>query len=96
MEDLEDGFYQARKGELRRIEPEDDDLRKIRVTPEVFEAVRDVQKRMRKLLNGHKPDVNLVAEALLLYASKAENIEDAVKRHAASVFADTGKGQKSP
>lgn len=86
--DLEDGLYQAKAGALNKLDVEDDGLKKIRVTPEVFDAVRDVQKRMRKVLGGRKPDVALVAEAMLMYAARAEGIEEAVKQYAASVFAE--------
>ena len=50
--------------------------------------MRYVQKRMRKVLGGRKPDVALVAEAMLMYAARAEGIEEAVKQYAASVFAE--------
>ena len=88
MEKLEDGLYQAQAGNLRKLDIEDDGLKKIRVTPEVFEAVRQVQKQMRSRLGGRKPDVSLVAEAMLMFAARAEGIEDEVKRYAASVFAE--------
>jgi thymidylate kinase len=83
---VEDGLYQARAGELNKLDVEDDGLKKIRVTPEVFEAVREVQKRMRKLLGGRKPDIGLVAEALLLHAARSEGIEEKVREYCASVF----------
>lgn len=83
---VEDGLYQARAGELNKLDVEDDGLKKIRVTPEVFEAVREVQKRMRKLLGGRKPDIGLVAEALLLHAARNEDIEEKVREYCASVF----------
>jgi thymidylate kinase len=88
MEKLEDGLYQAQSGNLRKLDIEDDGLKKIRVTPEVFEAVRAVQKQMRRRLGGRKPDVSLVAEAMLMFAARAEGIEDKVKRYAASVYAE--------
>lgn len=88
MEKLEDGLYQAQSGNLRRLDIEDDGLKKIRVTPEVFEAVRAVQKQMRSRLGGRKPDVSLVAEAMLMFAARAEGIEEEVKRYAASVYAE--------
>lgn len=86
--EVEDGLYQAQAGNLRKLEFEDDGLKKIRVAPAVFDAVREVQKRMRSRLGGRKPDVALVAEALLMHAAKAEGIEEEVKRYVASVFAE--------
>ena len=87
MEKVEDGLYRAQAGILEKLEFEEDGLKKIRVAPEVFEAVRDVQKRMRSRLGGRKPDVGLVAEAMLMHSANAENIEEAVRQYAASVFA---------
>lgn len=84
--DVEDGLYLAQGGKLNKLDVEDDGLKKIRVSLEAFEATRDVQKRMRKLLAGRKPDVALVAEALLLHASKLDGIEEQVRLHAVSVF----------
>ena len=86
--EVEDGLYKAESGILEKFEFEDDGLKKIRVAPEVFEAVRDVQKRMRKQLGGRKPDVGLVAEAMLMHAANADGIEEAVRKYAASVFAE--------
>lgn len=85
---LEDGLYQAQAGSLRKLDIEDDGLKKIRVAPEVFDAVREVQKRMRSRLGGRKPDVGLVAEAMLMHAARAEGIEEEVRRYVASVFAE--------
>ena len=83
---LEDGLYQAQAGRLRKIEIEEDGLKKIRVAPAVFEAIRGVQKQMRGRLGGRKPDVNLVAEALLMHAAQAEGIEETVREYIATVF----------
>ena len=85
---VEDGLYQARAGELHKLDLDDDGLKKIRVAPEVFEAVRGVQKKMRKLLGGRKPDIGLVAEAMLMHAAVAEDIEEVVKQYCATVFAE--------
>ena len=52
--DVEDGLYQAQAGTLRKLDVEDDGLKKIRVSPEAFEAVRAVQKQMRSRLGGAK------------------------------------------
>jgi hypothetical protein len=86
VDKLEDGLYQARGGLINKLDIEDDGLKKIRVTSEAFEAVRSVQKQMRKLLGGRKPDVNLVAEAMLLHAAKAEGIDEKVRQYAVKVF----------
>lgn len=84
---LEDGLYQARAGHLEKLIFEDDGTKKIRVPIAGFDAVVDVQRRMRKLLNGHKPDISLVAEAMLLAAAADSEILEKVRKHAARVFA---------
>jgi hypothetical protein len=85
---IEDGLYRAHDGQLSRIDTADDGLKKIRVAAEVFEGVREVQKRMRRVLSGRKPDIGIVAEAMLMHAARTEGIEDVVKQYAASVFAE--------
>lgn len=83
---VEDGLYQARAGQLEKFVFEDDGTKKIRVPPPGFEAVAKVQKQMRKVLNGHKPDISLVAEAMLLAAAEMPDIEEKVRLHAMRVF----------
>ena len=83
---VDDGLYQAQSGVLEPFAFEDDGLKKLRVTPEVFEAVRHVQKQMRSILGGRKPDISLIVEALLLHAAKQEGIEEIVRAYAASVY----------
>lgn len=84
--EMEDGLYQARAGHLEKIVFEDDGTRKIRVSQAGFDAVVNVQKRMRKILNGHKPDLSLVTEAMLLAAADIPEIEEKVRQHAQRVF----------
>ena len=83
---LEDGLYQARSGSLTKLDLSDDGTKKIRVPQSGFEAVVKVQKQMRKVLNGHKPDISLVAEAMLLAAAAMPDIEEKVRQHALRVF----------
>ena len=85
---VEDGLYLAKAGVLEKLDVEDSGLKKILVAQDAFEAVRAVQKQMRKLLGGRKPDISLVAEAMLMHAAKFEGIEEKVKQHCARVFAE--------
>lgn len=48
--------------------------------------MEEVQKRVRKLSNRRKPDIDLVAEALLVYAAQQERIEEFVKDYIAKAF----------
>lgn len=85
-EKLEDGLYQARAGNLEKLVFEDDGTKKIRVPVAGFEAVVNVQKQMRKALSGHKPDISLVAEAMLLAAAEDSQILEKVRLHAMRVY----------
>ena len=85
--EVEDGLYRAQSGDLHKLDVEDDGLKKIRVSQEAFEAVREVQKAMRRLLGGHKPDINLVAEAMLMTAAQIDGLEEKVREHAVRVYA---------
>jgi hypothetical protein len=88
-ERLQEGqLYKVVSGELRQILLDEDDqaLRKFRVPEEAWQAVKEVQKRVRKLSNRRKPDIDLVAEALLVYAAQQERIEEFVKDYIAKAF----------
>jgi hypothetical protein len=88
-ERLQEGqLYKVVSGELRQIVLDEDDqaLRKFRVPEEAWQAVKEVQKRVRKLSNRRKPDIDLVAEALLVYAAQQEQIEEFVKEYVAKAF----------
>lgn len=85
-ERYEDGLYQVSAGRLKKLVIEDDGTKKIRVPQAGFDAVVAVQKQMRKVLCGHKPDISLVAEAMLVAAAQMPDIEDKVRQHAVSVF----------
>jgi hypothetical protein len=82
----EDGFYQARSGNIEKLVFENEGTKKLRVTDEVFQEVVKVQKQMRQILDGRKPDLQLVAEAMLLFAAEEERIIYVVREHCAKVF----------
>lgn len=85
--EVEDGLYTARAGVITKIEvDEDDDTRKLRVPPNAFDAVRAVQKAMRKRLGGRKPDISLIAEAMLVFSAKQDGIDEIVREHCFRVF----------
>jgi hypothetical protein len=83
---IEDGLYRAQAGDLVKLYVEDDGTKKIRVADDVFRAVQQVQRRLRRQLGGRKPDLGLVAEALLWHAAKQEGIEGVVREYAIGVF----------
>ncbi len=64
---LEEGeVYLCRNGKLERLPKADDGLRRIRITDEAYQAAMELGQRLRKDLHGYKPDVSLVASALIL------------------------------
>lgn len=68
---LEEGeVYVCRRGRLERIERDADDMRKIRITDEAYQATMHLGKGMRSGLVGYKPDVALIASALVIVASR--------------------------
>lgn len=85
-EGLQDGLYRAKAGQLEKIEIDDFGMKKILVSQAGFEAAVSVQKRMRKVLKGNKPDIGLVAEAMLLAAAELPDLEEKVRLHALHVF----------
>jgi hypothetical protein len=82
----QDGLYRMKNGQLEKVEIDDFGMKKILVAPEGFEAAVSVQKRMRKVLKGNKPDIGLVAEAMLLAAAELPDLEEKVRLHALHVF----------
>jgi hypothetical protein len=78
---LEDGdVYICRKGKLERLPKTDDGMRRIRITEDAYQAAMDLGQRLRKDLHGYKPDVSLVASALILdgcreaYSTQAKEV----------------------
>lgn len=87
-EKLEDGLYTARQGRLQKIEIDPDDTtKKLRVAEVIFELVKEVQKSMRSGMGGRKPDLHLVAEALILIGADADDVEVKIRDYCVKVFA---------
>ena len=64
---LEDGeVYLCRNGKLERLPKSDNGLRRIWITDDAYQAAMGLGQRLRKDLHGYKPDVSLVASALIL------------------------------
>jgi hypothetical protein len=68
LQELEEGeLYVLKNGNLEHIPRNDDDgMRRIRITEEAYQVAMEIGRTMRKELQGYKPDVSLVASALLL------------------------------
>lgn len=86
--ELEEGaLYVFKKGVLQEIEVDPDDtMRKIKITDSAFKGVVDVQKKMRSVMNGFKPDVSTVCSALIKEASTSPHVVEVVKRFCLDMY----------
>jgi hypothetical protein len=67
-------FYTVIDGKPVVLERDPDDtLRKVRLMQEAIETATKIQKKMRKLMNGYKPDLTLVCSALVAHAARNED-----------------------
>ena len=86
---LEEGeLYTVRKGQLEKIpRNEEDGMRKVRITEEAFEAAIEVGKRMRQELGGYKPDISLVASALVMDGLRQiDHSKEVVRAYVVTMF----------
>lgn len=74
-------FYTVIDGQLQEIERDPEDtLRKVRLMEEAFTSATELQKSLRKHLNGYKPDLTLVCSALIAkYAQDDEAVKTVVQ-----------------
>ena len=72
---IEEGkLYVCQDGILKEIlrDPEDT-MKKVRILDEAIKAATDVQKRLRSVMGGYKPDLSLVCSALIIAKAKEED-----------------------
>lgn len=62
-----------------------DDLIKVPVTLEANEAVKTVRNRVAKVI-GARPEMSIVASAMLIEAAKMDNLEIAVRKYGAKLY----------
>ena len=82
-EGIEEGkLYKCQNGELVELEIDpDDNMRKIRVTEDAVYAVTELQKNLRKILGGYKPDLSIVSSTLLKHAAEQEDSQEVVRKY---------------
>ncbi len=87
-EDLEEGgLYVYKQGELHEIETDPDDLmKKIRITPDAFSELSALQRRMRKLMQGYRPDISVLGSALIAHAAKDSQAEAVVQAFVLNMY----------
>lgn len=84
-------LYRCIDGKMVQIERDpDDNQHKVRLANDAYDGLLLIQKRLRKALNGYRPDITLVASALMKFATdNEEEAINAVKAYALQVFAET-------
>ncbi len=66
LDELTEGkLYKFENGEMIELQIDPDELRKVKITDDAIEAATVIQKEMRKVLNGFKPDITTVCSALI-------------------------------
>lgn len=72
--EIEEGkLYRVQNGELIELILDPDELRKIKVTEDAVTEAINLQKLMRPLLNGFKPDLTTVCSALIKHAATKDD-----------------------
>lgn len=94
-QEFEEGdVFVYRNGKLERWSRSDEArVRSIRITESAYQAAKQIAKGMR--VNGYKPDVSLVASALMVHGSRDEG-KEAVRKFVLEMFAmeRQGKGKQ--
>ncbi len=79
---LQEGeLYVVKDGELKHIERGSDGLPKVPISRVAHERVLDLRRRCRRMLGGFRPDLALVASALLEHAASGSDAEAVVSAY---------------
>ena len=78
---MEGGFYVVKLGELVRLERSEDDLPTVPMSQAAKDALLQVRRQCRMALGGYRPDVALVASALMLHACEHLDAQAIVVEH---------------
>ena len=73
---LQEGeLYVVQRGQLKRLERPPDDLPRVPISAAAHEQLLDLRRRCRKALGGFRPDVALVASAMIEHGARSEEAE---------------------
>ena len=91
-QELEEGnvFVYRNAGLERWSRSDQARMRSIRITESAYQEAKQIAKGMR--VNGYKPDVSLVASALMVHGSRNDG-KEAVRKFVCELFAGDRKGQ---
>lgn len=79
LNDLTEGkLYKLEDGELIELIIDKEELRKVKITDDAIKAATEVQKKMRTVLNGFKPDITTVCSALIKAQANSSNATQVV------------------
>ena len=90
----EGGFYVVRGGELVRVERSEDDLPTVPVSHAAKDALLQLRRLCRRALGGYRPDLALVASALVLHACEQLDAHTIVVEHAHRVSSAKPEGRR--
>jgi hypothetical protein len=95
---IEGGLYVVRDGRLRRI-VHADGLPRVEVSHDAKDVLHALQRRCRRLLRGFRPDIAILASAIIEYAgelpeSQRLGIVEAYVREIGIGFLETPRGIK--
>jgi hypothetical protein len=77
-------LYVFERGELRHIDRPANDMPKVLVSKTAHESLLDLRRRCRKALGGFRPDLALVASAIVEHGACASEAETIVARYSAA------------
>lgn len=83
----EGALYAYKDGVLTEIQTDPDDtMKRVKILEDAYQAAITVQRKMRKLLNGYRPDLHLICSALIEHGAKQPQVEQAVKMFCTRLF----------
>jgi len=96
-DELEEGcLYVFKKGQLQEIESDPDDLmKKIKITPDSFAKASALQSRMRKFMQGYRPDISTICSALIDHAAEQQEADMVVRDFAMRLYQSFSDGGPS-
>ncbi len=85
---LEEGcLYVYKKGVLEEIQTDPDDLmRKIKITPDAFAVISELQNQLRQQMSGYRPDVSTICSALLKNAAAEDNAIAVIRQFVLEIY----------
>lgn len=89
----EGALYAYKDGVLTEIQTDPDDtMKRIKILEGAYQSAVIVQRNMRKLLNGYRPDLHLICSALIELGASQPQAEQAVKAFCTHLFEECGDG----